>query len=310
MSELSHMAESLLERPLVAAPSIEELQRRTTWRHRRRVAMGSLTVGVVALAVLLVVVLVPSASSPNSELRGSSTLTAYIQQGVSIPDSTLEAVGLPASVTPPSSLSGQQSLTDQGKPAIVYVGAEFCPFCAMQRWALVVALSRFGTFSHLGQTISSSSSDVFPGIQSWSFAGSSYSSPSVTFDPAEIYSSTPSSKGNGYEPLQSLTPIQKQAYDSYDNNGGLPFLDIANHFVSVGAAASPAVLEGVSLDQIASDLSDPSNPVAQAIDGTANYFIAAICSVTGSNAAPICSAPMISQAQATMASHPFNSNAG
>jgi hypothetical protein len=236
-------------------------------------------------------------------------LATYIQQGVSVPDATLEAVGLPSVVTPPSSYSGQQTLTDQGKPAIVYVGAEFCPFCAMQRWALVVALSRFGTFSHLGQIISSSSTDVYPGIQSWSFDGSSFSSPSVTFDPAEIYSSTPTASGNGYEPLQSLSPLQKQVYDAYDQtNRGWPFLDIGNHFVAVGSATSPAVLEGLSLDQTASDVSDPSSAVAQAIDGTANYFIAAICSVVGNDAAPVCSAPMIAQAQANMKSSPFNSS--
>ena len=309
MSELREMAQPLLIHPLVDAPSIEDLRCRISRRNRRRITGGVASVGVVALTIVLLVALVPS-STPTTRLHGSSTLAAYIQQGVSVPDSTLEAVGLPASVIPPSSVPNQVTLTDQGKPTIVYVGAEFCPFCAMQRWALVVALSRFGTFSHLGQIISSSSTDVDPGLQSWSFEGSSFVSPSLTFDPAEVYSSTPTSTGNGYEPLQSLSPLQQTAYSAYDQHGGWPFLDIGNQFVSVGSATSPAVLEGLTLAQIASDLSDPSSLVAQAIDGTANYFIAAICSVTGSRAAPVCSAPMIAQAQATMASNPLNTNAG
>ncbi|QLQ14649.1 MAG: DUF929 family protein [Micropruina sp.] len=29
---------------------------------------------------------------------------------------------------------------------MLYVGAEFCPFCAMARLPLTIALSRFGTF--------------------------------------------------------------------------------------------------------------------------------------------------------------------
>jgi len=32
-----------------------------------------------------------------------------------------------------------------GKPAIVFVSEESCPFCAAERWPLAVALSHFGT---------------------------------------------------------------------------------------------------------------------------------------------------------------------
>src|SRR6266852_5220447 len=42
-----------------------------------------------------------------------------------------------------------------GKPEIFYFGAEFCPYCAAQRWSLVIALSHFGTFSKLPETYSS-----------------------------------------------------------------------------------------------------------------------------------------------------------
>jgi hypothetical protein len=309
MSELNRLAQPLLERPLVTAPSVEGLQRRSKARQRRRILEGG-AVGVVMVAVVAVVLaLVPNPSTPTKGPGRTSTLAAYIQKGVSVSDSTLEAVALPSKVLPPASLSGTTDLTDGGKPAVIYVGGEFCPYCAMQRWALVVALSRFGTFSDLGQTISSSSTDVFPGLQSWSFKGSRFSSPSLTFDPAEIYSSTPT--GNEYEPLQSLSPIQKDAYDNYDlkYGGGIPFLDIGNKFLALGASASPSVLEGLSLEQIAADLSDASSPVAQAVDGTANYIIAAICSVAGSNAAPICSSPLIAEAQTAMASHSFNPSA-
>jgi hypothetical protein len=30
--------------------------------------------------------------------------------------------------------------------AVVFVGAEYCPYCASERWPLVMALSKFGTF--------------------------------------------------------------------------------------------------------------------------------------------------------------------
>ena len=67
-----------------------------------------------------------------------------------------------------------------------------------------------------------------------------------------------------------------------------------------GALASPAVLENLSLDQIASDLGDPSNPVAQVVDGSANYIIASLCSIAGSPDVPICSASFVTQAQTSM----------
>ncbi|HEY3941934.1 MAG TPA: DUF929 family protein [Acidimicrobiales bacterium] len=204
-------------------------------------------------------------------------------------------MGLPTGVTPPNALSGQPPLTEKGKPAVVYIGGEFCPYCAVQRWALVVALSRFGTFTNLGKTISSSSTDVFPGLESWSFHGSSYSSPYVTFDAAEIYSSTsvttstPNGSSSFYAPLDKLTPLESQVFHRYDPDHGLAFVDIGNQATWVGAAYSPSILEGLSLDEIAANLSHPSSPVAQAIDGTANYMIASICHQIARRGVALCS---------------------
>ena len=48
-------------------------------------------------------------------------------------------------VSPLTATTGQPALTSGGKPEILYVGAEYCPYCAAERWAMVVALSRFGT---------------------------------------------------------------------------------------------------------------------------------------------------------------------
>jgi thiol-disulfide isomerase/thioredoxin len=76
---------------------------------------------------------------------------------------------------PPKRISGQAVLNDNGKPLIVYIGAEYCPYCAAERWAAVIALSRFGTFTGLGQT-HSSSSDVYPDTATLSFHGAVYAS--------------------------------------------------------------------------------------------------------------------------------------
>ena len=39
------------------------------------------------------------------------------------------------------------ALTSNGKPEMLYIGAEYCPYCAAMRWSMAVALSRFGTLS-------------------------------------------------------------------------------------------------------------------------------------------------------------------
>ena len=38
-------------------------------------------------------------------------------------------------------------LTSDGKPTVVYIGGQGCPFCAQERYVLFIALSRFGNFS-------------------------------------------------------------------------------------------------------------------------------------------------------------------
>jgi Domain of unknown function (DUF929) len=303
MSELARLAQPLIDRPFVVAPSKEQLRHRTRTRHRHR-AVGGGTAAVIVMVVALVVAILSSSSTSVISVPPRATLASFIQQGVSVPDSVLEAVDLPSSVTPPLELQNQPPLGPRAKVNVVYIGGEFCPYCAVQRWALIVALSRFGDFSHLGQIATSSSTDVFPGLKSWSFLGSSFSSPSVSFHPAEIYSSMPNRQGKGYEPLQKLSSLEKRAFDAYDNQaalgGALPFIDVNNRFIAVGAGANPAVLEGLSLDQIGLDLSQASSPVAQAVDGTANYLIAALCAGTGATKPPICSTPFVSQALARM----------
>lgn len=301
MSELSRLAQPLLDQPVVPTPPVAHLRQRGR-RRRQRHRMGGATAVLVVVAVTLVAALSVSSSTPIGG-SGGSHLTAYIQKGVAVSDSTLEAAGLPANVTVPNSVPSGAMLTQDGKPVVVFVGAEYCPYCALERWALLVALSRFGSFSNLGQAISSSSTDVDPGLQSWSFEGSSFSSSSLAFSPAEIYSSTPTGTGH-YEPLQSLTPLQSQAFNAYSEEGGLPFVDVGGKYVALGASADPGVLRNLTLDQIASQLDDPASPVARAVDGTANYLIAAMCSLTSTSAAPICSSPVIGQAQSAMAANP------
>jgi len=63
------------------------------------------------------------------------------------------------------------------------------------------------------------------------------------------------------------------------------FLDIGNQYILAGAQYDPQVLAGLSARQIASQLGDPSSPVAQAIDGPAQVSVGAIDHVLHDHAA-------------------------
>ena len=168
-------------------------------------------------------------------------------------------------------------LTIGGKPAIVFVSEESCPFCAAERWSVAVALSHFGTLSDLGTT-SSSATDVYPNTATLSFRTVRYQSTELTLRTTEL-------ADNAGRPLQPQTALDTRLIDAFDvppyvnsadQSGAVPFLDIANKYVLAGAQYNPQVLAGLSAAQIASQLSNPSSPVARAIDGSAQVIVAAI----------------------------------
>jgi hypothetical protein len=222
---------------------------------------------------------------------GTTALPSGVQAALTVPAATLDAVGSPASVVLPTKVgSGTVSLGADGKPLITYIGAEYCPYCAAERWSLAVALSRFGTFSNLSGT-HSSDSDIYPDTQTLSFYGSSYSSPYVDFQAVE--EATNQQVGGTYQALQAPTAAESALLTQYDSQGSIPFLDIGNTYVVIGASYSPQVLSGLSSSQIAAQLQDPSSPVAQAIDGAANGITAAISNVTGNQPASVGSSSTI-----------------
>jgi Domain of unknown function (DUF929) len=162
-------------------------------------------------------------------------------------------------------------------PAITFVGEESCPFCAAERWPLVVALSHFGTWSQLGTT-TSSATDVYPSTATLSFRNATYHSSRLTVRTTEL-------ADNLGHPLQRQTSLDSRLIRTYDvppyvnsadQSGSVPFLDIGNRYILAGAQYNPQVLAGLSAQQIAAQLRAPSTPVAKAIDGAANVIIAAI----------------------------------
>jgi hypothetical protein len=268
----------------------EERQRQE--RRRRRLLLVILPVAVVLVAVGALIVVRLTRSTPTSGPAAATGTDAVISAVTSVPGGVLDQVGVGSVTVFPKPVDAP-ALTEGGKPRVLYVGAEYCPYCAAERWPMVVAMSRFGTFTGLGQT-ASSARDVSPSTPTLTFHGSSFSSPTVAFTGVETESNQ---IVNGqYAPLDQLSAADEQVFSTYnsppyvDQAGSIPFVDIGGRYLIAGASYSPDLLKGKTHQQIASALADPTSEIAQAVDGTANVITAAICASTKNAPADVCSA--------------------
>lgn len=261
--------------------------------------------GAVGLVIIVVVVLViVKATGGGSAAAAYTPVTAapasIVSDVTNIPASVYDTVGvnIPSVATPnpPIVLSNQPALTVDGKtPAMFYYGAEYCPYCAAERWAMTAALSRFGTWSNLEVT-ASSHTDVAPATPTFSYRNATFTSQYLTFFPVEQYTNIPS--GGGYTTLKSADKSEQAVISKYSSptyipgatagQVGFPFIDIGNVALISGATYSPLMLAGLSHNDIASHLNDPTNSVTQSIVGTANYITAAICASTKQQPTAVC----------------------
>ncbi len=282
-------------------------ERRAEQRRRILIASGSIIV-VLAVVVAFILVKVNSKTSTSSSASNGPTgsaLAGVVSKVTSVPASALDSVGNgngQVTASPPIQTISGSALTANGKPEMLYMGAEYCPYCAAERWAMVVALSRFGTFSGLATVHSASvngggEKEPYPNTPTWTFAKASYTSKYLTFTTVEMNTNIPDSKSTvGYTTLQTPSSAQQALLDKYDvppyvpsgDQGAIPFVDFGNKYLIAGASYNPQVLAGLSWSTIAADLSNPSSAVAQAVDGTANYITAAICKLTGNQPASAC----------------------
>jgi Domain of unknown function (DUF929) len=268
-------------------------------RRRRLLLAGGSIVAVIAVIVAFVLASSNGGSSGSTSGNSAapptgSALTSVIGQLTSVPASTLDQVGAGQTTANPTSITGA-ALTSGGKPEVLYIGAEYCPYCAAERWALIVALSRFGTFSGLAPIRSAAqdgggNAEPYPLTPTWTFAKASYTSSYLTFTPVEGYTNIPDKATGFYTVLQTPTAAQQALLDKYDAayQGAIPFIDYGNRYLSVGASYNPAILSGLTWTQIAADLHDPSSSVAKSVLGTANFATAAICSLTNNQPASAC----------------------
>ncbi len=249
---------------------------------------------VVATLILIKINKSSSSAAPTNTAAPSDVVAAVT--GISSND--FSTIGYNTALPKPSAIKEPSSLTKGGLPELLYMGADYCPYCAAQRWAIVAALSRFGTFQNLGAT-SSGANDVYPNTQTFSFYGSSYSSKYLSFVGVEMQTNIPSN--GSYTTLQNPTTAQNTLLTAWDKPpytptaDGIPFLDFANKYVLGGASYNPGLLQGLSLQTIAGSLSNTSSAPGKAILGTANILTASICKIDNNQPSSVCSLSYIQQ---------------
>jgi hypothetical protein len=260
-------------------------------RRRRNLFWG---MGIVGLVIVIVVVLVivkvggggngsGSAGSSTSPPAGTPIPVALTGKLGSIPLSELTSASTGGLTTSPQTIR-DPALTANGKPDLLYIGAEFCPVCATERWAMYVALSKFGAFDPQPGQIHSAIRDG--DIPTLTFYKTTYTSPYLSFTPVETTTNQP--EGNYYVTLQTPTAAQQKLWIAHTGQS-FPWLDFGGKKELTSAQFDPSTLEGLTFSDIAADVGNNSTAIGTDIDAAAKVFVRTICTnLTDNQPADVC----------------------
>lgn len=273
-------------------PKSRSAGQRRQQQRRRNQLLGVGGLGVVIIAVV-VVVLVATLGSSNGPLRTPAT-AADVQKITTVPMSTLvaaipEANRLIQTCAATGGCSDQAvaapsqptTLAKNGKPTLLYIGAEFCPICATERWEMIMALSHFGTFSNLSTTHSAKDDGNIP---TWSFYKSTYTSQYLNFQTYEVQTNT---HANLETPPANLVSLWSGFFGGEEE---FPFIDFNQKYVFSTEQLLDTSLEGSSFNDILGDVGNNSTSIGSQIDAAAAVFTHYLCGMTGNQPSDVCSA--------------------
>ena len=280
---------------------------------RRYLALGVIVVAICVLGALVLVR--DNAGPPSSPTIETFTPapSSLVSSVTTVPTSLYDAVGITSPVIPvtaPHAVSGASGSLWQAsdgdgpvRPVVFFYGAEFAPYPAAERWPLIMALSRFGTFRQLG-VVQSSASTAFAGLSTFTFWQSSYSSPYVTFQSVERYSALNPTGGATSPSKHPPGARSGRSPSSGDGANTFSLLDVANRFALTGAAFTPGALDNMTQDQIAGYLTSPASPMTQAMVSAANEISASICAVDNQQPEAVCHSHGVAAADNALGSRP------
>ena len=207
----------------------------------RSIALVSITFGMIGVMV--------NSVSANSILNTYPTANN--------PESNI--INLPGGF---SKDTAGQTVFSSTNVSFIYVGGLFCPYCAMERWAIVYALNQYGNFSNLSYF--SSSEDAIP---TYNFIGSTYISYSIDFQPVELYD-------NNSQPFEQMNNLQSEIYNHY-GTGMIPFICIGGIIFRSGSGSSLGLsaFENQKASTIQNQIDSKNGTVYNQIVKESNYLI-------------------------------------
>ncbi len=230
-----------------------------------RTAIGIHAVGALVGAVIFA-------------LRGNAASVSQraVAAGLGAPTSDIASppTGLFNHVGPP--------LHQGSKPELLFIGAQYCPHCAGQRWAIVKALDQFGTFSHV-----TNSSNDDGSIPTFDLHNATYSSRYVSFVHRDV-------EDRKHNPLDTLSSEEQSLFSRYDPSGGIPMVLVGGYGL-IGDGYDLSLIQGKPFGTVQDALqhSTASNPLVPAINAEANSLTAFICHTDGMLPRSVCNRPTI-----------------
>lgn len=208
-----------------------------------------------------------------------------------------------------------------GKPTVTYLGAISCVYCGENRWAMALALGRFGSFQQLFWGYSAiQDGDVptiywAPGHYNASTAtefGNFYSGTYVNFVSMEY--SSPINQGFNMGTLsyfqQEAVALGNPVYanatkiliglnnyvgtpDTIWGSYSVPGADAINFGTATSSTNTTIPMASLTHEQVLASLAKPSTGFAWTEYAAADYYIALVCA-SPNVMAPVCSLPSVS----------------
>ncbi len=164
----------------------------------------------------------------------------------------------------------KETMRRSGKLYVFFMGAEYCPYSAAERWAIVRALQKFGQWDGLKQTMSAARDEPFLNLPTYDFTKANYTSPHVEFASRET-------KDREFKPLQKLLKTEEKLVRKFNADKEIPFLLIGGRFMQVGAGFTPKIFIGHTFRQTETELKKAESEIRKTIDDEANVISALMC---------------------------------
>ena len=166
--------------------------------------------------------------------------------------------------------ASKDTIRRSGKLFVFFMGAEYCPYCAAERWAIVRSLQKFGQWDGLKQTISAARDEPFLNLPTYDFTQATYTSPHIEFLSREI-------KDRDFRPLQKLLKSEEKLVQKFNPEKEIPFLLVGGRFTQIGSGFTPKIFIGHTFRQTETELKKIESEIRKTIDDEANIISALLC---------------------------------